>query len=104
MNIIIPIGGIGQRFKDEGYDMPKPLINVLGKPMIYNVISNLEIDYSKDKIHIVYHNHLKEFNFETLVKFNISSETSTKLSNYERLIQLLELPPETVETIQNEVD
>ena len=69
MNIIIPIGGIGQRFKDEGIDMPKPLINVLGKSMIYRVISNLEIDYSKDKIHIVYHNHLKEFNFETLIKF-----------------------------------
>ena len=69
MNIIIPIGGIGQRFKDEGYDMPKPLINVLGKSMIYRVINNLEIDYNKDKIHIVYHNHLKEFNFETLVRF-----------------------------------
>ena len=69
MNIIIPIGGIGQRFKDEGYDLPKPLINVLGKSMIYRVINNLEIDYDKDKIHIVYHNHLKEFNFETLIRF-----------------------------------
>jgi capsule biosynthesis phosphatase len=68
MNIIIPIGGIGQRFKDEGYDTPKPLISVLGKPMIYKVIDNLKIE-STDKIHIVYHNHLKEFNFETLVKF-----------------------------------
>jgi NDP-sugar pyrophosphorylase family protein len=37
MNIIIPIGGIGQRFKDEGYLLPKPLINVLGKPMIYRL-------------------------------------------------------------------
>jgi len=69
MNIIIPIGGIGQRFKDEGYDIPKPLINVLGKSMIYKVIDNLNIDYNNDKIHIVYHNHLKEFNFETLIKF-----------------------------------
>jgi NDP-sugar pyrophosphorylase family protein len=68
MNIIIPIGGVGQRFKDEGYDMPKPLINVLGKPMIYKVIDNLKIE-DTDKIHIVYHNHLKEFNFETLIKF-----------------------------------
>ena len=68
MNIIIPIGGIGQRFKDEGYDTPKPLISVLGKPMIYKVIDNLKIE-NTDKIHIVYHNHLKEFNFETLVKF-----------------------------------
>jgi capsule biosynthesis phosphatase len=68
MNIIIPIGGVGQRFKDEGYDMPKPLVNVLGKAMIYKVINNLKLDYN-DKIHIVYHNHLKEFNFETLIKF-----------------------------------
>jgi capsule biosynthesis phosphatase len=68
MNIIIPIGGIGQRFKDEGYDIPKPLISVLGKPMIYKVIDNLKIK-NTDTIHIVYHNHLKEFNFETLVKF-----------------------------------
>ena len=68
MNIIIPIGGIGQRFKDEGYDTPKPLVSVLGKPMIYKVIDNLKIE-NTDKIHIVYHNHLKGFNFETLVKF-----------------------------------
>ena len=37
MNIVIPIGGIGQRFKDEGYLYPKPLINILGKPMIGHV-------------------------------------------------------------------
>ena len=61
MNIIIPIGGIGQRFKDEGYDMPKPLISVLGKPMIYQVINSLRLE-TTDTIYIVYHNHLKEFN------------------------------------------
>jgi len=68
MNIIIPIGGIGQRFKDEGYDLPKPLISALGKPMIYHVIDSLYLE-STDTVHIVYHNHLKEFNFETLIKF-----------------------------------
>ena len=68
MNIIIPIGGVGQRFKDEGYDLPKPLISVLGKPMIYHVINSLQLE-STDTVYIVYHNHLKEFNFETLIKF-----------------------------------
>lgn len=68
MNIIIPIGGVGQRFKDEGYDLPKPLISVLGKPMIYHVINSLSLE-NTDTIYIVYHNHLKEFNFETLIKF-----------------------------------
>jgi hypothetical protein len=28
MIIIIPIGGIGQRFKDNGYSKPKALINL----------------------------------------------------------------------------
>ncbi len=68
MNIIIPIGGVGQRFKDEGYDLPKPLISVLGKPMIYHVINSLSLE-NTDTVYIVYHNHLKEFNFETLIKF-----------------------------------
>jgi len=68
MNIIIPIGGIGQRFKDEGYLMPKPLISVLGKTMINRVIDNLKLN-DEDTIYIVYNNQLKEFNFENLVKF-----------------------------------
>jgi len=68
MNIIIPIGGIGQRFKDEGYLMPKPLINVLGKPMINRVIDSLNVT-DDDCIYIVYNNQLKEFNFESLIKF-----------------------------------
>jgi GTP:adenosylcobinamide-phosphate guanylyltransferase len=34
MIIIIPIGGIGQRFKDNGYKKPKALINIYGKPII----------------------------------------------------------------------
>lgn len=68
MNIIIPIGGIGQRFQNEGYLMPKPLINVLGKPMIYRVIDSLNLS-KDDNIYIVYNNQLKEYNFEDLLKF-----------------------------------
>ena len=47
MNIIIPIGGIGQRFKDEGYITPKPLINVLGEFMVCKLISGLNIKSEK---------------------------------------------------------
>jgi len=28
INIIIPMGGIGSRFRNEGYRFPKPLINI----------------------------------------------------------------------------
>ena len=68
MNIIIPIGGIGQRFKDEGYITPKPLINVLGEPMVCKLISNLSIE-SEDKIHIIYNPELNSYNFESLLRF-----------------------------------
>lgn len=35
--VLIPMSGFGQRFKDAGYNVPKPLIPVLGKPMAEHV-------------------------------------------------------------------
>ena len=43
MNIIIPLGGSGERFKNNGYTSPKPLINIFDKHMIEYVIDNLNI-------------------------------------------------------------
>ena len=68
MNIIIPIGGIGQRFKDDGYSTPKPLINVLGNPMICRLISGLNTK-KEDRIHIIYNPELNSYNFEDLLRF-----------------------------------
>lgn len=44
INVVIPMAGLGSRFSKEGYDKPKPFIDVLGKPMIERVIENLRID------------------------------------------------------------
>jgi len=38
MQIIIPMSGFGERFRRAGYDVPKPLIPVDGKPIIGHVI------------------------------------------------------------------
>jgi hypothetical protein len=43
LNIIIPIGGIGSRFQREGYRFPKPLINIVGRPMISWLIERLSV-------------------------------------------------------------
>ena len=43
MNILIPMAGKGKRFQDVGYTLPKPLIDVDGKPMIQRVVENLPI-------------------------------------------------------------
>jgi NDP-sugar pyrophosphorylase family protein len=41
LNIVIPMAGLGSRFAQQGYDLPKPLIPVLGVPMIRLVIANI---------------------------------------------------------------
>ncbi len=41
MNILIPMAGAGSRFQEQGYELPKPLIDVCGKPMIERVIESL---------------------------------------------------------------
>ena len=40
-NVVIPMAGFGSRFAKAGYKMPKPFIDVRGKPMIQVVVENL---------------------------------------------------------------
>ncbi|WP_322923926.1 NTP transferase domain-containing protein [Paenibacillus campi] len=39
MQIVIPMSGIGKRFIDAGYDVPKPLIEMDGIPIIEHVVN-----------------------------------------------------------------
>ena len=39
MQIVIPMSGIGQRFLDAGFNEPKPLIAVDGKPVIEHIVN-----------------------------------------------------------------
>lgn len=43
LNIIIPMGGIGSRFQREGYRFPKPLIKIVGRPMLCWLVENLRL-------------------------------------------------------------
>lgn len=42
LSVVIPMAGKGQRFKDAGYTVPKPLIDIYGKPMIERVVDNFK--------------------------------------------------------------
>jgi len=48
IQIVIPMSGFGERFRKAGYDIPKPLIVVEGKPIIAHVIDMFpgEVDFS----------------------------------------------------------
>lgn len=43
-NVLIPMAGLGSRFAEKGYSLPKPLIKIFGKPMIQHVVDSLDID------------------------------------------------------------
>jgi HAD superfamily hydrolase (TIGR01509 family) len=66
MNIIIPLAGLGERFQKEGYTVPKPLIPVLGKPILFYVLDNVRLQ-PEDKVYILYNSSLKDHNFTEIV-------------------------------------
>lgn len=79
INLLIPMNGLGSRFSDENYYLPKPLINVLGKPMIFWLLDNLNLD-NVDTILVAYTALLDNFSLQEqltnrykTVKFKFSS-------------------------------
>lgn len=66
LTVLIPMAGAGSRFSKEGYTLPKPLIDVNGKPMIQQVIDNLNVDAKF--IFVVQKEHYEKFNLEGHLK------------------------------------
>lgn len=63
---IIPMAGLGSRFAEAGYLLPKPLIPVSGKPMITQVIKHLP---QADKtIFIIRKEHAAKFAIKEIIK------------------------------------
>lgn len=68
MQIIIPMSGFGERFRNAGYAVPKPLIEIDGKPIIAHVIDMFPGE--SDFIFICNQEHLNEpaYRMEAILK------------------------------------
>ena len=56
MNIIIPLGGVGNRFRAGGYDRPKPFVRVLGKEILTYILDHIDRNKTPDdEVFIVHH-------------------------------------------------
>lgn len=53
MNVIIPCAGLGSRFKQEGFTMPKPLIRCMLKPFLCWILDALQKSYIDAYVYIV---------------------------------------------------
>jgi NDP-sugar pyrophosphorylase family protein len=61
LKIVIPMGGEGRRFAEQGYSFPKPLIEIDGRPMIELVAQNLRPREPHEFIFICRQEHLEQF-------------------------------------------
>ncbi len=60
VTVLIPMAGAGSRFRQQGYKLPKPLIDVNGKPMIQCVVENLNM--KANFVFVVQKSHYDEYN------------------------------------------
>lgn len=76
LQILLPMGGLGQRFRDEGYTTPKPLIEVDGMPMFLRAIGSFDtLSVQKAISFIVRQDAEDEFGLATSIK-NILPKSS----------------------------
>lgn len=68
LNIVIPMAGRGSRFANVGYKLPKPLIEVHGKPMIEFVTHNITPKEEHRFIYLCLQEHLDKYDLENRLK------------------------------------
>lgn len=69
MFVLIPLGGIGDRFKKNGYNKPKALIKIFGKPILNYLLDNLNLTHV-DFVCIPYNSEYAAYDFEENVSRN----------------------------------
>lgn len=60
MNVVMPMAGRGSRFAEVGYRMPKPLIDVRGRPMYAWAMDSLPLALATRVVFICLAEHLRE--------------------------------------------
>ena len=77
--LILPMAGRGSRFAEEGFDLPKPLLDVNGLPMVIQAVNCLpECD---SNIFICLEEHVDEFNIDKVIKNTYHNTEVVSLRN-----------------------
>lgn len=72
MNIVIPMAGLGQRFIDAGFIIPKSLIKIGDKPMYQHAVNSLPLHLASKLIFLIKENAFSQLLIEDIKK-NYSS-------------------------------
>ncbi|MDX2147193.1 MAG: NTP transferase domain-containing protein [Planctomycetota bacterium] len=71
LQIVVPMAGEGQRFKDAGYALPKPLIPVSGVPMVARAV--LDLPRASRVILLMRREHVERFDAERVLREHVPS-------------------------------
>lgn len=69
LHLIMPMGGKGSRFFEDGFAVPKPLIMLNGKPFLYWAIQSVvKFVAVKDVICVVLQEHIEEHQIDQVIR------------------------------------
>lgn len=71
--IVMPMAGLGRRFADAGYTLPKPLIPVAGLPMVVRVVRDLP--EASRIVLLARSEHIEKFSLDDEIKKHIPNAT-----------------------------
>lgn len=65
MQIVVPMAGLGQRFVEAGYELPKPLIPVDGVPMFVRAVA--ELPPAEHYVFVVHPDHVQRHHIDAAI-------------------------------------
>lgn len=69
INLIMPMGGNGSRFSERGYQLPKPLLTIQGKPFFYwSTQSIRKYVHLESLIFVVLREHIDKFQIDEEIR------------------------------------
>lgn len=82
IHLIMPMGGAGSRFLKDGYVIPKPLIEINGKPFLYWSTMSIKkyIDIA-DLTFVVLQQHIDEFHIDEVILEHFSDAKIVVIPN-----------------------
>lgn len=79
MKVIVPLAGRGSRFERHKFEVPKPLIPVAGKPMIYWALKSLEGMSFTEIIFVALEEHEKRWGITRILRDIVGSKSNVLL-------------------------
>jgi dTDP-glucose pyrophosphorylase len=68
LQILMPMGGLGSRFAQEGYTIPKPLIEVDGKPMFMRALDSFSTINETEYIFVIRKEHDEAYDLANKIR------------------------------------